>query len=420
MVFSQQAGNVHKMLPKIVEFETCEDMLNSVERLEKVCTPLFDIYSFKMFSVLVHTKWLGDLFGVRGVQRVYPNPPMFLNFFPFPPLPKLPFLAETPMQMNPLNRVYTRGKQNFIPTTESMKIIEVDKAHQAEIKGAGVKLAVIDTGCNNLNPMFQGEVSEEFAFPSIGDTQGHGTWCCGCAFGNDVIDNYTNLELIGMAPDSEKISVKVFPDLMPFTSTDIILKGIEVALVNRGAKVLSMSLGGEDCGEKDCAYGDVLHQLNQKGIITVIAAGNSGPNSNTIGCPGCHEKALTIGAISIKGDIAEFSSRGPTKVGRIKPDCVAPGGASQFDEYVHSACSGTSDGFPDGAPTGFESMMGTSMSTPHVAGLIALWVQRARQKDIELNLETVMRIIAENGEPKTNISGHGIIKYSWIENFLRV
>jgi hypothetical protein len=98
--------------------------------------------------------------------------------------------------------------------------------------------------------------------------------------------------------------------------------------------------------------------------LYVFAAGNDGPSSGTIGLPGCAKNAFTVGSVndfrsgsSYPGALSGFSSRGVTGDSRWKPNVVAPGDA------VRSLLAGSS--------TGYTQKSGTSMATPHVAGLAA-------------------------------------------------
>lgn len=94
------------------------------------------------------------------------------------------------------------------------------------------------------------------------------------------------------------------------------------------------------------------------GIIPVFANGNSGPQCGTVNSPGDYSDVIGVGASAVDDTLASFSSVGPSRRGIIKPDVSAPG------LNVRSAWH-TSD-------SSFKSISGTSMATPHTAGVIAL------------------------------------------------
>ena len=116
---------------------------------------------------------------------------------------------------------------------------------------------------------------------------------------------------------------------------------------------------------EDCTYPDILltvvQNVRSAGIVTVHSAGNEGAACETVAEPAAiYQESFTIGATNNGDSIASFSSRGPVTVdgsGRLKPNVVAPGVG------IRSSVPGT----------GYESgWNGTSMSAPHVTGLIAL------------------------------------------------
>lgn len=119
--------------------------------------------------------------------------------------------------------------------------------------------------------------------------------------------------------------------------------------------ISSNSWGGR---QGDTWYAQVVKSWHEAGIIPVFANGNSGPQCGTANSPGDASNVLGIGASTSSDTLASFSSVGPSVNGIIKPDLSAPG------HNVRSAWS-TSD-------SEYKSISGTSMATPHTAGVIAL------------------------------------------------
>ena len=72
-------------------------------------------------------------------------------------------------------------------------------------------------------------------------------------------------------------------------------------------------------------YNAAFAKLEKMGILVVTAAGNSGPKPETIGSPANNPHTLTAGAALNPKKLSDFSSRGPTEEGDVKPDIVAPG-----------------------------------------------------------------------------------------------
>jgi len=102
--------------------------------------------------------------------------------------------------------------------------------------------------------------------------------------------------------------------------------------------------------------------------VACVAAGNDGPGNYTIGSPGGARDVITVGACDDTNQIANFSSRGPTQDGRIKPDIVLPG-----VDIVSARANGTFMGRV--VDSYYTSCSGTSMATPHAAGLCALLLE---------------------------------------------
>ncbi len=181
----------------------------------------------------------------------------------------------------------------------------------------------------------------------------------------------TTDRLVGVAPGASLMVAKVCSSSggCPY---DAILNGIYWAVLgpdqspNTGdeADVISMSLGGP-------AYSyDILMQTidwaYSMNVTCVIAAGNSGPGYKTVESPGAARGAIAVGASTKLNTIAYFSSWGPSPIDyTIKPDIVAPG------RYIVSTYSAQAAGYPSGAYV-LAVGSGTSFSTPHVSGIVAL------------------------------------------------
>ncbi|MEV6241799.1 S8 family serine peptidase [Lentzea sp. NPDC051838] len=235
----------------------------------------------------------------------------------------------------------------------STKQIGAPEAWQQGVTGKGVKVAVVDTGVDEKHPDLQGKQIAEKNFtdsPDATDEVGHGTHVASTIASKG--EKYR-----GVAPDAEIIDAKV---CQPGGCTEsAILGGMQWA-AEQGAQVVNMSLGGGDTPEIDPIEEAVNRISAETGALFVIAAGNSG-RPETIGSPGSAESALTVGAVDRNDGIAPFSSRGPAADGAVKPDVTAPG------VDIVAAEAGTQ---------GHVAMSGTSMATPHVAGVVALLKQQ--------------------------------------------
>ena len=234
---------------------------------------------------------------------------------------------------------------------DSIYQINVDKVWEAGITGKDVDVAVLDTGIHDEHPALVVSKEVDFTGEGTDDLHGHGTHVAGIIASTD--STYR-----GVAYDANLLNVKVLNKDGVGYGSDVI-EGIEWA-VDNGAEVISMSFGAEvdPCDGTD-AISRAVDNAVKKGVVVVVAAGNKGPDSGTITSPGCAKKAITVGAIDDNDKVPSWSSRGPTDDGRVKPDLVAPG-------------VGIISTWKDNS---FKSLSGTSMSTPHVSGVVALLLE---------------------------------------------
>lgn len=237
------------------------------------------------------------------------------------------------------------------------------------IKGTGIKVAVVDTGIDAAHPDFTGRIMATANFVgadnSAHDDNGHGTHVAGIVAGSGA---GANGKYVGVAPEANLYVAKVL-DARGGGSMSGVMAGIEWAVLDQRVQVINLSLGGStNCDGTDALSTLCDEAVRQADVVMCVAAGNAGPGSQTIGSPGCARYAITVGAIDDSERMADFSSRGPTADGRVKPDIVYPGVG-----IVAAQSAGTTLG--PVVEEGYVSCNGTSMATPHAAGVAALMLQ---------------------------------------------
>ncbi|MFG3421759.1 S8 family serine peptidase [Micromonospora sp. NPDC048063] len=235
--------------------------------------------------------------------------------------------------------------------------------------GKGVKVAVLDTGIDPNHPDLVDRIKATKNFtgdPDPVDHHGHGTHVASTIAGSGAASSG---KYKGVAPAADLYIGKVLSNQGEGSESGII-SGMQWA-VAQGADIVSMSLGSTAAGDGTDPMSQAVNDLSASNdTLFVIAAGNAGPGSTTVGSPGAADAALTVGAVDKSDVLAPFSSRGPRAADfAVKPEITAPGVG-----IVAARAAGTTMGTPvDGSYT---SANGTSMATPHVAGAAAILKQR--------------------------------------------
>ena len=236
-------------------------------------------------------------------------------------------------------------------------------AQDSPLTGAGVRLAVLDTGLDAGHPDFSRHevVARGFvAGQGTHDIQGHGTHCAGTAAGPFAAFGRPRY---GVAPEAALHVGKVLGDDGVGREGDI-LAGMAWA-VERGCEVISMSLGrAVQPGEApSLVYERMGRRALERGSLVVAAAGNDSTRRfgyvAPVGAPANSLSILAVAALEPDLDVAPFSNGG------INPD----GGA------VDLAAPGVDVFSCVPRPRLYQSLSGTSMACPHVAGLAALLAQ---------------------------------------------
>jgi subtilisin family serine protease len=251
---------------------------------------------------------------------------------------------------------------------ESGPQIGVPQARTLGLTGAGVAVAVLDTGIKADHPDLSGRIAESLDFtgtrPDAGDDVGHGTHVAGIIGGTGAASGG---QYEGVAPGVTLINGKVCePQGCPFSA---IIAGMEWAAPR--ARVINMSLGGQPTDGTD-PMSQALDTLTaQHGTLFIVAAGNSG-RPMTVSSPASAREAVAVGSVTKQDTMSSFSSQGP-RVGdfAIKPDLAAPGSL-----IVSARVPGTEVGDLDPVGANYVRVSGTSMAAPQVVGAAALLLQQ--------------------------------------------
>jgi serine protease AprX len=283
-----------------------------------------------------------------------------------------------------------------VPATKARQSSEYspNTAWDLGYTGNGVTIAIVDSGVDNGHESFTGKfiAGYDATTGTTGDpddTDGHGTHVAGTAMGTGGPSQTYR----GVAPNARLVDVKVMGG--GTGSTADLIEGIDWVVNNRATfniRIMSISIavtdqnGNEIPSDGTDAVSQAVNNAVNAGLVVTAAVGNSG--QNIIPAPAAADRAVTVGAVYDLGTIirdddilASFSNFGPRlndgdadSIDELKPDIVAPG------DFITAPQFNTADQY--------WSMSGTSMATPHVAGVIALMLEKepnltpAQVKDI--------------------------------------
>ncbi len=296
----------------------------------------------------------------------------------------------TPAAFNP--------NDQYFPFQWHMQTIQMPQAWDTA-KGDGIIVAVIDTGIDFGAPdLATNQRLQGFDFVNNDndptDDQGHGTHVAGT-----VAQNTNNgIGVTGVAFNARLLPVKVLA-ADGNGSYENIIKGIAYA-VNQGAKVINMSLAGRQGSQ---ALQDAVKMAYENGVVVVAAAGNS---NGPVEYPAAYDEyVIAVGATRFDNTRTRYSNFGP------QIDIVAPGGDVDVDQNEDSFADGIlQQTFKSPGVYTYLFFEGTSMASPHVAGLATLLASvnpNASPADIESAMTSTARNLGSPDE-----YGAGLIQAS--------
>lgn len=230
------------------------------------------------------------------------------------------------------------------------------------LRGQGQTVGFADTGLATFSCYFGGDKVtryEDLAGNGDGDGDGHGTHVAGSIAGdrnnNGVYDTND-----GMAPAAQLFAQDIGRgrSLVGIPSD---LGDLFASPFNRGVRIHSNSWGSNSSAYTSQARSIDAFMSDNPSFLVLVANGNAGPGSGTVGTPATAKNVVSVGAAqngSSWNNMANFSSHGPTDDGRIKPTVSAPG--QSIVSAAHNSQCGT------------RTLSGTSMATPTTAGAVAL------------------------------------------------
>ena len=269
--------------------------------------------------------------------------------------PKVTKVEKAP-ELSLIRPMDVRAAKLGVGPTWGIKRLKADKLWAAGFTGKGVLVGHLDTGVDGTHPALNGAIARFAEFDMAGDqvpnaqptdSGVHGTHTAGTIVGRAGLKGS-----FGMAPDAKLVSGMVIEGGQVI---ERILAGLDW-IIGEGVHILSMSLGLRGFTP---AFQTVVDSLRAANVLPVFAVGNEGPNTSR--SPGNYANVLSVGAMDSNDDVADFS------------------GSQQFNRPTNPLCPGlVAPGVEilSCVPNGqYKTMDGSSMATPHIAGLAALLLQ---------------------------------------------
>lgn len=255
------------------------------------------------------------------------------------------------------------------------------------LTGRGVKIAIIDSGCDNSHPQLRHvkhgmDLTGDNADPNgwTNDMISHGTHCAG-VIGAATGQNVSGIR--GFAPEAELYALKVFPGGR-FSS---LIEALDLC-IDRGIDVVNLSLGSDEVSE---LVTQKILEAQSRGVACIVAAGNSG---GPVQFPGNLPNVLTVSAVGRTGEYPEDTYHAQTVDPQLPPiNGIYPAKFSCFGPGIDVTAPGVAI-VSCVAGGGYAAWDGTSMATPHITGLAALMLAHHPLFQGALKTRTAERVTA--------------------------
>lgn len=289
-----------------------------------------------------------------------------------------------------MNRKATKVKSKA--ASYGLDMISAQSMWKQSKKGAGIKIAVIDSGCDINHVSLKDSIAGVRNFTTednknpriVTDRVGHGTHVAGIIAANED----KNI-MSGVAPDADLYILKAI-DKTGSGKLSWVINAINYA-VELEVDIISMSLG---MPESDPKLERAINNAVKKGISVVCAAGNEGDTNYDdfeYSYPAAYVDVISVGAVDKKSVPASFTNS------NLVIDCVAPG-VDIVSTYPNNT---------------YASLSGTSMATPYVTGSIALiknWSRETFQRELtEQELYAQLIKFTKTLDYPRSVQGNGLI-----------
>lgn len=286
------------------------------------------------------------------------------------PVEQLHVLPEVSIEIEPIKTAARPSTKNTRPlpsdqTPWGVEVIYNDSLVASTAGGAGVNVAVLDTGVlkNHLDLKNRVKQCKDFTnlkFPvkdeSCDDKNGHGTHVSGTILADGGSDK---LGIYGLAPEANLFAYKVCGNDGSCWADDIAV-ALRTAADN-GVNVLNLSLGSN---KESQLIKDAIDYAVSKDVLVVAAGGNDGPYPASIDYPAANPKVMAVGAIDVGILVPNWSSLGINS-------STSPYLVEERDMEFGAPGVNIESTWKNG---GYAILSGTSMASPHIAGLAAkLW-----------------------------------------------